>query len=292
MTDPIDSMPPDSPRQDAPESAPEAPMGTPLKPPPAITVRPPSAESLWAEIVIAINYLTRLNLKHDEEPKPRMVRKSMAWFPVVGALIGLFGACVDWGVTQIGLPGIITAAFAVISMLWITRALHEEEFASMANMYGQNFDKDQKVGWLKEERSVQYGTLAVIIVIIMKIGAIASLSDSDVVFQALITSACWSRALMVVMAGWLRPLPADPVSDYFQQPPVVRVFMALAIGVGVAFAALGPSYAPMALGLGAGAGLVVALAGANHLRGYNGPLLGTMQQIVELTVLGYILSAQ
>ena len=126
----------------------------------------------------------------------------------------------------------------------------------------------------------------------MKIGAIASLSDSDVVFQALIASACWSRALMVVMAGWLRPLPGDPVADYFQQPPILRVFMALAMGIAIVFAALGASYAPMALGLGAGAGLVVALAGANHLRGYNGPLLGTMQEIIELTVLGYILSAQ
>ena len=292
MTDPIDSSAPDSPRQELPESSPDAPQGTPLKPPPAITIRPPSAESLWSEIVIAVNYLTRLNLRQDQEPKPRMIRKSMAWFPVIGAIIGIFGASVDWVITQIGLPGIITAAFAVISMLWITRALHEEEFASMANMYGRNFDKDQKVGWLKEERSVQYGTLAVIIVIIMKIGAIASLSDSDVVFQALIASACWSRALMVVMAGWLRPLPGDPVSDYFQQPPVLRVFMALAMGIAIVFAALGASYAPMALGLGAGAGLVVALAGANHLRGYNGPLLGTMQEIIELTVLGYILSAQ
>lgn len=292
MTDPIDSLPPDSPREELPENASGAPQGTPLKPPPAITVRPPSAESLWAEIIIAVNYLTRLNLKHDEEAKPRLVRKSMGWFPVVGAVIGLFGACVDWVVTQIGLPGIITSAFAVISMLWITRALHEEEFASMANQYGRNFDNDQKVGWLKEERSVQYGTLAVIIVIIMKIGAIASLSDSDVVFRALIASSCWSRALMVVMAGWLRPLPGDPVADYFQQPPVLRVFMSLAIGIAIVFAALGPSFAPMALGLGAGAGLVVALAGANHLRGYSGPLMGTMQEIVELTVLGYILSAQ
>jgi len=126
----------------------------------------------------------------------------------------------------------------------------------------------------------------------MKIGAIASLSDSDIVFQALITSSCWSRTLMVVMAGWLRPLPGDPVADYFQQPPVARVFMAVAIGIVVVFAALGSGYAPMALGLGAGAGLIVALAGANHLRGYNGPLLGTLQEIVELTILGYILAAQ
>ena len=285
-----DSQEPLPPQQEAPPETP-APTGTPLKSPPAITMHAPSAETMWTEIVIAVNYLTRLNIKLKDTPKPRFVRKAMLWFPVVGALIGIAGASVDWVMTQIGLPGIITAAFAVISMLWITRALHEEEFASMANRYGKTFDKEQGIGWLKEERSVQYGTLAVILVIIMKIGAIASLSDNDVVFQALIASACWSRAMMVVMASWLRPIPGDPVSDYFQQPPALRMLLAVGLGALILFAVLG-EYAAYALGLGTAAGLFVALLGANHLRGYNGPLMGSLQEIVEITVLGVILSLQ
>jgi len=295
MTDSIDPAPENGPlAEPAAQSQAEgqaASAGTPLKSAPVITVRAPSAETLWEEIVIAINYLTRLNFKLADGPKPRFVRKSMGWFPLVGAGIGIFGACVDWVMTQIGLPGIITAAFAVISMLWATRALHEEEFASMANEYGKAFDKDQGVGWLKEERSVQYGTLAVIFVMILKIGAIASLSDNEVVFSALIASASWSRAMMVVMAAWLRPIPGDPVADYFQRPPTLRMLMALAIGAALTFAALG-SYATYALAMGAGAGLIVALLGANHLRGYNGPLLGTLQEIVEIVILGVILAIQ
>lgn len=277
------SNPGDSPQQTS--------TGTPLKAPPAITMRAPSAESLWSEIAIAVNYLTRLNLKLNIDPKPRFIRKSMSWFPLVGAAIGIFGGCVDWIMTQIGLPGIITAAFAVISMLWATRALHEEEFASMANAYGKSFDKDQGIGWLKEERSVQYGTLAVILVIIMKIGAIASLSDNEVVFSALVASASWSRAMMVMMASWLRPIPGDPVADHFQTPPALRMVLALALGGLLTFLALG-SYATYALGAGTVAGLIVALLGANHLRGYNGPLMGTLQEIVEITILGVILAMQ
>ncbi len=290
MTEPNDPTLTEPPETAKPAEAP-LPSGTPLKSPPAITIRPPSAETLWAEIVVAINYLTRLNLRLTEDPKPRIVRKSMGWFPLIGAAIGLFGACVDWMVTQIGLPGLITAAFAVISMLWMTRALHEEEFASMANLYGKSFDKEQQIGWLKEERSVQYGTLAVILVIIMKIGAIATLSSSELVFQALIASSCWSRALMVVMASWLRPIQGDPVADYFQQPPMLRVVLALGLGGLVTFLALG-SYAAMTLAVGAGAGLLVALMGANHLRGYNGPLLGSLQEVVEMAILGFILAVQ
>lgn len=287
MTDPIAPPPPES-QSDAPMSAPS---GTPLKSPPVLNMRAPSAETMWAEISIAVNYLTRLNLTPPIDPKPRFIRKSMAWFPLVGAAIGIFGGCVDWVMTQINLPSIITAAFAVISMLWATRALHEEEFASMANQYGKAFDGQQGIGWLKEERSVQYGTLAVILVIIMKIGAIATLSDNEVVFSALISAAAWSRALMVVMAGWLRPIPGDPVADHFQTPPTLRMVMALVIGGLITYAMLG-SDATYALGAGAGIGLIVALLGANHLRGYNGPLLGTLQEIVEISVLGVVLAMQ
>jgi len=295
MTEPNDTLPPENetPEAQTPSPAPESqqPAGTPLKSPPAITVRAPSAETVWAEIVVAINYLTRLDLRLREEPKPRIVRRSMSWFPVIGAVIGFSGAGVDWIMTQIGLPGLMTAAFAVISMLWLTRAMHEEEFASMANLYSKGINGDQQKGWLKEERSVQYGTLAVILVMIMKIGAIASLNSSEFVFQTLIVSSCWSRTLMVVTTGWLRPLQGDPVADYFQQPSALRVVLALILGVGITFFAF-DSYAPLALTLGAAAGLIVALVGANHLRGYNGALLGTLQNIVELTVLGTALAIQ
>jgi len=298
MTEPNDILPPENtspeaqtPTETSVEPSLSAPAGTPLKSPPAITVRAPSAETIWAEIVVAVNFLTRIDLRLREEPKPRIIRRSMSWFPIVGAAIGLAGASVDWIMTQIGLPGLMTAAFAVISMLWLTRAMHEEEFASMANLYSKGMDQGKQKGWLKEERSVQYGTLAVILVMIMKIGAIASLNSSEFVFQSLIASSCWSRTLMVVTTGWLRPIQGDPVADYFQQPSALRVLLALVIGGFITFLAL-DTYAPIALTLGAGAGLIVALVGANHLRGYNGPLLGTLQNIVELTILGTALAIQ
>ncbi|MDP9128006.1 MAG: adenosylcobinamide-GDP ribazoletransferase [Pseudomonadota bacterium] len=258
---------------------------------PTVTIRPPAPETLWAEVSVAFRYLTRFNLPFRDEPKPRLIRKSMGWFPLAGVLIGFFGAGIDWIMTQMHMPGIITATFAVIGMLWITRALHEEEFASLINQYGKTVDQETRIGWLKEERSVRYGTLGVILIIIMKVGAIASLADNDVVFQALIASCAWSRALMVVTAAWLRPLPGDPVADYFQQPPGLRVALALGLGAIVTFAALGENTAT-ALVAGAIAGLIVALIGANHLRGYNGPLLGTLQQVVEITVLGMVLAIQ
>ena len=279
MSDPHDLTPA--------HSAPDAPPALPSP----LTVKLPPPESLWAELVIAINYLTRFNLSFSVEPKPRLIRKSMCWFPIIGALIGAFGGMIDWVMTLMHMPGIITSIFAIVGMLWVTRALHEEEFASLINQYGRTLDQEQKIGWLREERSVRYGTLGVILLIIMKIGALASLADNVLVFQALIAACCWSRALMVVAAAWLRPLEGDPVADHFLQPPGVRVALALGFGAVITFAAFGEDTATILLS-GTLAGLVVAIIGANNLRGYNGPLLGTLQQVVEMTILGMVLAIQ
>lgn len=257
----------------------------------ALTVKPPSPENIWAELSVAINYLTRFSPPFKDEPRSGIVRRSMVWFPVIGALVGFLGASVDWISTMMRMPGMITSTAAVVSMLFLTRALHEEEFANLIDTFGKSLDKTPTVGWLKEERSMRYGTLGIIPLIIIKIAAIASLANNLLVFQTMIVAACWSRVLMVVAAAWLRPIEGDPVADHFQQPPALRVVLAVGIGIAIAFVSLGEEAATI-LAAGTIAGLIVALVGANHLRGYNGALLGTLQQIVEVTIFGIVLAIQ
>lgn len=258
---------------------------------PAVTVKAPSPENLWAELSVAVNYLTRFNLPFKDEPKSALIRRSMVWFPIVGAGIGLFGGIIDWILTVMRMPGMITSTAAVVAMLFITRALHEEEFANLIDAYGKSYDKEAKVGWLKEERSVRYGTLGIIAMIIVKIGALASLADNILVFQTLVVAASWSRVLMVVAAAWLRPLEGDPVADHFQQPPALHVMVAVFIGVIISFSMLSEDTATV-LTAGSIAGIIVALIGANHLRGYSGALLGTIQQVAEITIFAVILALQ
>jgi len=269
------------------------PSQTPLPDPTPVMLKPPSPENLWGELAVAMSYLTRFNLRLKEDPKPHIFCKSMTWFPLVGVLVGVLGAGVDWIFSRIGMQALICATFTVVAMLWATRALHEEEFASLVNSYGRSVGQDEKVGWLREERSVRYGTLGVVLIIIMKIGAISSFGDGDetFIFQILIASGAWSRAMMVAAAWWLRPLQGDPVADNFQHPPVLRVMVALGIGAVLVYCTM-DDYTTMVLSTGTFAGLIVALIGQNHLRGYNGALLGTLQEIVELAMFGGVLAVQ
>jgi adenosylcobinamide-GDP ribazoletransferase len=188
-------------------------------PPPSPQTPTPKTENfghIWTEFLVAIGYLTRFQfIGKWETPSADIMRNAMAWFPIVGLVIGFVGATVDGVMALLGLPPIITATLAILATLWLTRALHEQQFGSFVNVYN-NTQKDnvsQNI-WIKEERTVQYGTIAVVVVIILKIAVIASLNSSELVYAALIASASCSRAAMVAAAVALKPVPGDAESDY------------------------------------------------------------------------------
>lgn len=252
---------------------------------------PKALAGWWRELIVATKYLTRLRIPLRGLPDKALISCSMGWFPLIGALIGAFGATVDGVAGLIGLPANITAAMAVAGMMWLTRALREEELASLANQYGEAGDKSRRVGWLREERSIRYGTFAVILGVLLKMNAISSLNSSELVYAALITGGAWSHAVMALAAAWLNPLPGDPVSEHFGQPPGSRVLMAILLGLLLVVAVLGQD-APLALGAGTVAAVLVIMLGGKLMGGYNGPLLGGLQQVVELTVICSFVAAQ
>lgn len=249
------------------------------------------ATAWWRELIAAAKYLTRLRIPLRGSADQSMIARSMVWFPVIGACIGLFGSLIESTAAFAMLPSTITATLAVAAMMWLTRGLHEEEMASLANQYGNWGDKSRRVGWLKEERSIPYGTIAVLVTVLLKIFAIASLNSSSLVFITLIASGAWSHALMSAGTAFLKPLPEDPVSEHFGQPPATRVLLAIALGIVIVFAALGLDALPVLIVSSLGA-MAVILLGSQLFRGYNGPLLGGLQQVVELTTICTIVATQ
>ena len=246
----------------------------------------------WQELITATRYLTRLRIPLRRQLDPYLVGRSLAWFPLIGALIGAFGALLESGFGAIGLPSTVTATLAVMGMLWLTRALHEEELANFVNHYGHVGDKQRRQNWLGEERTVPYGMLGVFLFIILKISCISTLNSSHLVFIALIIAGAWSRAAMVVAASWLKPQPDDAVAGYFGHVSGNRVIWAVVIAVLAAVLVLWKDVG-FVLATAALATLAIIGVGARLQGGqYNGPLLGGIQQVVEITVICAIVATQ
>ena len=240
----------------------------------------------WRELIIATKYLTRLRIPLRGLPDRAHIGGALAWFPLIGALVGALGGLIDGvGIAILHLPSSITSCFAVLGMMWLTRGLHEEQLAAFANQYGDLSDKNRRLGWLKEERAVRYGTIAIMFIILLRIAAIGSLDSVELVLATLIASGAWSHALMSVAAGWLRPADGDPVADHFGQPEPIRVLIALALGATTMLAVMSAGAALAMLVSSLVTGAVIFMATRMFNGYYNGPLLGALQQMTDLAVI-------
>jgi adenosylcobinamide-GDP ribazoletransferase len=259
------------------------------------TSPPPAADwsrAWWRELIIAAKYITRLRIPLSGLPERGHIAGALTWFPLIGALVGAFGGIIDGvGIGLLHLPPTITSGLAVLAMMWLTRGLHEEQIAAFANQYSDLNERQHRVGWLNEERSVRYGTIAMIFVIVLRVNALGSLDSVEVVLATLIASGAWSHALMSVAAAWLRPLPSDPVADHFGQPTPLRVFIALVLGATVVLAVMSAG-AALALLVSSVVAACVIVCGLKLFGGYNGPLLGTVQQLADLAVICALVAAQ
>lgn len=269
--------------------APEPPQEPHISPPP-----PDEWRSVWwRELIIAAKYLTRLRIPLGGLHNRAQIGGALAWFPLIGALIGAFGGLIDGvGIAILHLPSSITSCFAVLGIMWLTRGLHEEQLAALANQYGDLSDKNRRIGWLKEERAVRYGTIAMMFIIILRISAIGNLDSVELVLATLIASGAWSHALMSVAAAWLRPAEGDPVADHFGQPQPLRVTIALGLGAAIVLAVMnaGAALALLVSGLVA---IAVIFAATRLFNGYyNGALLGALQQLTDLAVICALVAAQ
>ncbi len=83
--------------------------------------------------LIALQFLTRLPVPAGGEYSPERVGRSLAWYPLVGLLIGLLLWLADWL-----LPGqapLLTAAVLLTLWVGLTGALHLDGLADSADAW-------------------------------------------------------------------------------------------------------------------------------------------------------------
>ena len=91
-------------------------------------------------LLAALQFLTRVPIRLRREPS---LSKTVAWFPVAGALIGVAVGGVAAGMWHLTSP-LVAAAVAIAIGLLITGAFHEDGLGDVADAFGG--------GWTVERR--------------------------------------------------------------------------------------------------------------------------------------------
>jgi len=252
---------------------------------PDSTPHRPRHRATWLdELMLASVFLTRLPLRLSHAPEPELYPRSMGWYPLVGAGLGLFGGGVFALATLAQLPATVAAVLTVAALAWATGGLHEDGLADVVDGFGGGRTRERKLEIMRDSRVGSYGVLAVVLSVALRVSALAELGAPLAVAASLVAAAACSRAVLPALAWTLEPARKDGLAATHGCPPSRRVVLALALAAVVTLAAVGPAVLGVALASLAAAAAVGLLA-LKHLRGYTGDVLGAAQQAVEIAVL-------
>ncbi|HEY0836205.1 MAG TPA: adenosylcobinamide-GDP ribazoletransferase, partial [Azospirillum sp.] len=139
---------------------------------------PPRRRATWLdEIALATVFMTRLPIRLRLDPEVDLHARSMGWFPLVGAGVGLLAGGVYALTVWLNLPPTAAALLALAASAWVTGALHEDGLADVADGFGGGRSRERKLEIMRDSRVGSYGVLAVVFSVGLRASALAALAD-------------------------------------------------------------------------------------------------------------------
>jgi adenosylcobinamide-GDP ribazoletransferase len=243
---------------------------------------------------LAVQFLTRLPTPAVVPFEADLPARSLPYFPLVGALIGLVNVGI-WWICLHGVPVPVAVGIMLSASLLLTGALHEDGFTDACDGFGGGRTSEAVLTIMKDSRLGAYGAIGITMLLGMRWVVLTSLPGAALpltVVAAQMTSRWFAVALI-----W--KLPYVRTGEQTKSRPFTRSMRGIPWLSGGVLGMLG--VIPVAWVTHAGVRLVVSvivgtlaaalvawLAGVyfkRRLGGYTGDCLGATQQIAEITLL-------
>lgn len=158
-------------------------------------------KTILLAVRIAIAFLTILPVRLPAELPANGFRRSAAFFPLAGWLLGGLLAGVAWLCSLVSLPSLVSAVLLVALAAWLTKGLHLDGLADLLDGLGGGWDQARRLAIMKDSAIGTFGVLGLVILLALKVACLASLlvNGGEPLFFALFAgpvAARWSMATL------------------------------------------------------------------------------------------------
>lgn len=122
---------------------------------------------------IALQFLTIFPIQLKQLPSPRQNAYSLAFYPVIGLLLGglIFGMA--WGLNAVHLPVLLSANLILTVWVVITGGLHLDGLADTADAWvGGYCDRERTLKIMKDPQCGPIGVLSLVLSLLLKFSSI------------------------------------------------------------------------------------------------------------------------
>ena len=240
-------------------------------------------------VLLALEFLTPLRVRQVPRVEDRAFGGALAWFPLVGLLLGVVLLLLDRGLERL-LPGAPAAALLLAAMALLSGGLHLDGVADTADGLAVQGDRATRLGIMSEGHIGPAGVMALALVLLVQWSALVSLAEpvrsAGIVLAPAL--ARWSVAPIAVLFPPARPTGMGHALQQGVWPAAVPVATLTAVAASVALFGVAGLLLPLAAG---GAAMIVAGAAARMLRGITGDTFGAAIEISQAATWLFLVAA-
>ena len=199
--------------------------------PPAWNDWSPWFAARLGELKTSILFSTRLPLPRVAPVGGGALAQAVWALPLAGVIVGVIAALVYALAHRAGLFAWPAAALAVAATLAVTGCLHEDGLADTADGFGGGELREQKLAIMRDSRIGTYGVCALVLSILMRAGALATIGEPGLVAGALIAAHGAARATLPVFMFLVPPARADGLAYDAGRPSREQAAAAAVLGI-------------------------------------------------------------
>ena len=238
----------------------------------------------YSIFILSLQFLTRIPVRSDSHYNELRMAEIPRYFPLVGALIGAAAGAVFLLAHELLSPG-SALLISVAATMALTGAFHEDGLADTFDGIGGGTNKATALEIMRDSRLGTYGTLAVVVALLLKISLLAELPAHHIP-TALIFGHTLSRlssVLVLIQGRYVRDRGAGkPVAQGLSAKSTwVAMITAMAVTL-LAWFFVGGVPIIIATGMMLVAHFLLRLWIHQKIAGYTGDTLGSIQQVSEL----------
>jgi adenosylcobinamide-GDP ribazoletransferase len=239
-------------------------------------------------LLVALQFLTAIPVRVSGEVEARTMGRAMAWFPVVGLMLGALFALADVAGRAL-FPPAVNAALLLTIWVALTGALHLDGFLDCCDGLLTAKSPERRLEILRDTHVGAFAVVGAVCLLVLKFAMLVELPTPQRT-PALLTIPALTRAAMTY-AAWAYPYarPGPGLGQLFRRGLTWRhVLTADAVAVGAAGLALGPT------GLGAALWVwlmtvSIATLVRRRIPGLTGDVYGAINELTEVGALLFVL---
>jgi adenosylcobinamide-GDP ribazoletransferase len=161
------------------------------------------ASASWSSPLVALEFLTTLRLRRVRQWDDRTFGAALAWYPLVGLLIGAVLVTADRALTLV-LPNGPSSALLLAALALLSGGLHLDGVADTADGMAVQGDRAARLGVMSEGNTGPAGVMALVLVLLIQWSGLAALED-PIRPAALLLAPALARWTVVPVVVLFRP---------------------------------------------------------------------------------------